>query len=76
MSKKISKIVVKTDLCIGAGPCEVLAPETFEVINGKAVVKNVDGNTFEEIISAAKSCPVFAIEIYDENGKLIWPENN
>ncbi len=70
---KISKIIVKKDLCIGAGPCEVLAPETFVVVDGKAIVKNPKGNTDEEILDAAKSCPVYAIEIYDEDGKLIWP---
>lgn len=70
----IGKIEVDRDLCIGAGPCEVLAPKTFKIVNGKAEILENPQNTDEEIIDAAKSCPVYAIKIYDKKGKLIYPK--
>lgn len=40
MTKKIAKIVVDRDLCIGAAPCVSVAPEVFELDEEyKAVVK-------------------------------------
>ncbi len=74
LKSKIGKIEVDRDLCIGAGPCEVLAPKTFKIINGKAEVIADIQNTDEEIIDAAKSCPVYAIKIYDKEGNLIYPK--
>lgn len=71
---KIAKIVVDRDLCIGAGPCETLAPKTFKLDSeGKAVVIDTHGNTDDEIIDAAMSCPVLAIKVYDKDGNLIYP---
>ena len=70
----IGKIEVDRDLCIGAGPCEVLANETFKIINGKAEVIENWNNTDEEILNAAQACPVLAIKIYDKSGKLIYPK--
>lgn len=72
---KISKVVVLRDACIGAAPCTVIAPDAFELDHeGKAVLKdgwkNVEGKT---ILEAAQSCPVNAIEVYDEAGKKIHP---
>lgn len=72
---KISKVTVLRDVCIGAAPCTVIAPEAFELDSeGKAVLKdgwkNVEGKT---ILEAAQSCPVNAIEVYDEAGKKIHP---
>jgi ferredoxin len=72
---KISKVVVLRDICIGAAPCTTIAPDAFELDDeGKAVLKdswkNVEGKT---ILEAARSCPVNAIEVYDEDGKKIHP---
>ncbi|PJA40291.1 hypothetical protein CO178_02400, partial [candidate division WWE3 bacterium CG_4_9_14_3_um_filter_34_6] len=51
MDKKIHKIEVDRDLCIGAGPCEVLASKTFKLDDeGKAVVINSNGNSDDEIL--------------------------
>lgn len=72
---KIGKIEVDRDLCIGAGPCVIFAGKTFELDDeGKAVVKGLNLNTYEEIINAAMSCPVLAIKIYDTEGNLIYPK--
>jgi len=71
----IKKIEIDRDLCIGAGTCAVLAPNTFELDNElKAVLKNPGKKDSEEdILSAAKSCPVLAIILEGEDGKQIYP---
>lgn len=76
MSKKVGKIEVDREKCIGAGPCVVIAPDTFELDDENiAVIKDAKGNSDEDIIAAAQSCPVNAIIVYDEDGNQIWPEN-
>ena len=73
---KIDNITIKIirDLCIGAGPCTVYAPNTFEIDDeGLAYVKEGDWDKLEDIVLAAKSCPVFAIEVFEGDTK-IWPK--
>ncbi len=76
-TKKIAKIVVKRDLCIGAATCIAIAGDTFELDNENiAIVKDNIGNSDEEILLAAQSCPTLAIYLYDEDGNQIFPEEN
>lgn len=73
-AKAQMKIKVDRNLCIGAGSCTVIAPETFELDGElKAVVKNSEGNDRETIIDAAKSCPVLAIILEEDDGTQIYP---
>ena len=70
------KIKIDTENCIGCGSCAALAPETFELNDeGKSIVKNQKGDDDEAILSAAKSCPVSVIEVTDDEGKKLWPED-
>lgn len=72
--KKISKIVIKRDICIGAASCLAVAPNTFALDDiNKAIVINPRGESDEEILLAARACPTQAIELYDEDGKIIYP---
>ena len=78
MAKRIAKVIVDRDLCIGAGSCVVLADQSFELDNeGKAFMKPSEtgpfANTDEEILEAAKSCPVLAITVFDEDGTQVYP---
>lgn len=74
MPKKIGKIEVKKDVCIGAGSCEATAPKVFKVnMEGKAEVTDAKGDADETILAAAKACPVQAIYLYDEEGNQIFP---
>lgn len=87
------RVKVDRALCIGAASCVAIAPKTFELdAEGKAVILRKDGtkssdiiqyenidDTEENILNAAKSCPVDAIIIteVDDQGKEIrqvWPE--
>jgi ferredoxin len=70
------KIEVDRDLCVGDGACVNEAPDSFEMDDETiAVVTNPEGNTPEEILAAAQSCPVDAIILHDaDSGEKIWPE--
>ena len=74
VQKKIAKIIVDRDLCIGAASCIALAPETFELDGeGKAIVKDTAPHTDAELMAAAESCPTKAISLYDEHGNQLYP---
>jgi len=74
--KKISKIVVKRDLCIGAATCIAVAPDVFELDRENiAVVKDSGGVDDDTLLTSAQSCPTNAIFLYDEDGNQVWPES-
>jgi ferredoxin len=74
MDKKIAKIEVDRELCIGAAPCVVVAPKVFQLDSeNKAVVADAHGADDDTILMAAQSCPVQAIILYDEEGNRIYP---
>lgn len=67
------KIEVQRNKCISIASCVAIASETFELDDdGIATVKNKEGNDRQTIIDAAKSCPVQAIYLYENNGDPIW----
>jgi len=71
------KIEIDRNTCIGDQLCCSEAPNTFDVDDeGIAVVTNPEGDDGENILAAAKSCPVDCITLYDaETGKKVWPES-
>jgi ferredoxin len=56
-------VSIDEDKCIGCGHCVQLCPNTFELEEGKAQVKNEQGDPAEKIQQAAAECPVNAITI-------------
>lgn len=65
---------VLRDKCIGAASCVAVAPKTFKLDGeNKAVVLTGDHDEDQAILLAAQSCPTAAIEVYDQDGKKIWP---
>ena len=70
-STKSKSIVI----CVGDGVRQ-RAPGTFEMDDESiATVTNPDGNTPEEILAAAQSCPVDAIILTDAaTGEKVWPQ--
>ena len=73
-TKKIARIEVDRDLCIGAASCVVVAPKVFRLDEeNKAVIIDPKGADDETILLAAKSCPTQAIVLYGEKGKQIYP---
>jgi len=75
--RKIAKIVVKREDCIGASPCIAVAPDAYELDEENiAVVKSSWKNhSDEEILLSAQSCPTLAIYLYDADGNQIFPED-
>jgi ferredoxin len=74
-SPKLARIEVDRDTCISAASCVALAPKTFALDDdGKVKLLDAKGDQDEMIIEAARSCPVDAIKVYDEEGTLVWPK--
>lgn len=74
MEKKIAKIEVDRDACIGAAPCVTVAPGVFQLDEeNKAIIVDAKGADDDTIKLAAESCPVQAIKLYDEDGMQVYP---
>ena len=72
VTKKIVKIEIDRELCIGAATCVALAPGVFALDKeNKAYVIDKDGATQDMIRLAAESCPTKAIALFDEEGNLV-----
>lgn len=67
--KKVKKLFIDPEVCIGCGACEVTAPEYFELGNeGIATPKQNYNEADKEIIEEAiENCPVKAISIKDSS---------
>lgn len=68
------KVTVDRSLCVGIGNCSALSPKTFKIdTDNKIGYYDVPTVTKERVINAAKSCPVMAITIEDDDGRIICP---
>ena len=69
------KVKVDAGKCLGCGGCQIFAPNTFKFNqDNKSEIIKQNGDSDENILEAAKACPMAAIEVFDDNGKKIWPE--
>ena len=61
--------------CIGVANCEVCAPNLFR-LNAFRIAQVLDpaSTTREKILEAAMDCPVDAIIVETEDGKVLWPK--
>lgn len=67
------EIKIMRNSCIGAATCVVYAGNTFDLDEeNRAIIKTGDWDKLEKIVGAAESCPVLAIEVY-EDGKKLYP---
>ena len=74
MSNDKYKVKVIRNKCIGAASCVAIAAKTFKLDEeDKAVVIAQDGDSDDDKLLAAQSCPTAAIVVTDEKGKQIWP---
>ena len=64
-------VKVDRDLCIGAATCAAIASKTFGLDeHSKAIILDTAGeDQDEQVLEAAKSCPVIAIIINNEKSK-------
>ncbi|HEY9159408.1 ferredoxin [Candidatus Binatus sp.] len=72
---KFFSITVNKTRCIGSGDCVETAPAVFQLgVDGKSEVVNPTGAGDSVIVSAARSCPVKAITVVDEDaGAQLFP---
>lgn len=70
-----TEITVDLPACIAAGTCAAIAQKTFVLRDedAKAIVVDPDGDNYQDILDAAKSCPVKAIILKNKTGKQIFP---
>jgi ferredoxin len=70
------KVEIDREKCIGATTCTALAGLTFKMgEDGKVEIIDQDGNSDDEKLTAAQSCPVMAIKIINsETEEIIWPK--
>lgn len=75
-ARTIARVEIDRELCIGAASCMAVAPTGFELDGEqKAVTKpGWELLTDEELLNAAKACPVAAIYMYDQAGQRMYPE--
>ncbi len=68
------KVRVDRDICTGVGNCEVVAPTVFKLDKqNKAVVLDSTSVSDDVLMEAAKSCPVDAIIVEDDDGNQVYP---
>ena len=56
----MAKISIDNEKCIGCGACASIDSKTFEIVDGKAILKNKKATESKDAID---SCPVNAIII-------------
>jgi len=58
-------VKVDREKCIGCGYCITVAPEVFELKDGKSNVKDVEGDKKypDKVKNAKEGCPVNAISV-------------
>jgi len=72
--RRIGRIEIDRDLCIGAESCVIVAPDVFEMDDTQiAILKDPKGADDDTILQSAQACPVAAIILYDEEGNQMYP---
>lgn len=67
-------VIVDREACIGAATCITIAGDVFELDKEqKAVAIDVNATDLDTILESARSCPVDAIKVIDQEGKTLWP---
>lgn len=66
---------IDRNLCIGAATCVAIAPKAWALDDeAKAIILDTaEEESDQALLDAAKSCPVMAIFITDQNGKQLYP---
>lgn len=76
-AKTVTNVEIDRELCIGAASCLAVTPDGFELDEeNKARVKPHWKNlSDEELLQAAKACPVMAIYLYGQDGQRVYPSD-
>jgi ferredoxin len=68
-------IDVDRDICAGTEDCADTLPRVFSIDHeGKSQVNDSNGGSADEVLEAARNCPVLAILVWDaETGERLGP---
>ncbi len=75
-SEQPLKIVIDHEACIGDGACVECAPDTF-VLDDDSVARVIEpvGDIRDDILEAARACPLDIITVIDEEtGEQLYPK--
>jgi ferredoxin len=68
------RIRLDREICVGFGDCVTAAPGALELdADGLVVFEHPEGVTREDLVRAARACPVDAILIWDAEGRPLAP---
>jgi ferredoxin len=68
------RLKINRGLCTGYAECVGIAPEVFALDKDNlCVVLDPEAADDEDVLDAARACPVDAITVIDEYGDQIWP---
>ncbi|MER7234250.1 ferredoxin [Streptomyces olivaceus] len=74
MDKKHWRLEADHDACLGTGICAGIAPDHFQVIDGRSVPSAEETPPDEAVRDAVESCPMEALRILDAgNGEVLAP---
>ncbi|HZD65434.1 MAG TPA: ferredoxin [Acidimicrobiales bacterium] len=66
------EVSVDQDLCIGTGNCVYWAPDAFVMgDDGHAHATNSDGLDDDDIIHAARQCPISAVRVWRDGESIV-----
>ncbi len=69
------KVNIKKEECIGCGSCQAMNEKLFMLDDDMKSEYIGDENvSIDEVLDVAKVCPVLAIEVFDDEGKRVYPE--
>jgi ferredoxin len=72
--RKIERVEVDRDVCVGSAFCADIAPGVFEMDDQMvATVRDITAQPDDRILEAAKGCPVEAIRLFDASGEQLYP---
>ena len=64
---------IDRSLCVGSGPCFVIAPGAFGLDESmKAIVLDTESESAEALLEAARECPTQAIYL-SQRAKSLYP---
>ncbi|HET8657806.1 MAG TPA: ferredoxin [Micromonosporaceae bacterium] len=68
-------VEVARDVCVGSGVCSAMAPDYFELRQGRSIPVRPTVGAEETVLEAAGSCPVEAILVrHAVTGEVLAPD--
>jgi ferredoxin len=73
MMNELWTVKVDKTRCVGSSLCIEIAPNAFEIVNGKSTPRSSWQEADESIAEAWESCPMSAIALINSDGIEVQP---